>query len=530
MSTGGTGRTVREVTRTLLRELGLTTVFGNPGTTEIPFLTDWPGDFRYVLGLQESVVVAMADGYAQSARRPVLVNLHSAGGVGHGLGQIFTAFRNRTPMIVLAGQQVRSLMPEDPFLGASSATEFPRPYVKWSCEPARAQDVPAALARAFHIATQHPQGPVFVSVPADDWNAETTEIEARPRIRGFSADPEAVRELADALAASRTPALVAGPAVDGDAAVGELVELAERLNAGVWASPMSSRCSFPEDHPLFLGFLDPERNSLARALSGHDLVVVLGAPAFTYHVHRGEAELGLPPLYVVSDDEQILARAPIGVGVRATAKLVLRQLLDTVPQGERPAPEPRRRPASPPATTPVSPAYVFATLAELLPPNAVVVEETPSQRGALHDHLPIRATDAGFLTVASGTLGYGLPAAVGAAIGRPDRRVVAVLGDGSSMYAIQALWTAAREQLPITFVILDNSQYAAVSILGEGAEKLPGVELGGLDFTALATGMSCAARLATTPEELKSALAEALDADGPSLVQVRVDPDPPKLY
>src|SRR3954469_9436902 len=206
-------RTVLDATRELLRELGLTTVFGNPGTTEVPFLTDWPDDFDYVLGLQESAVVAMADAYAQATRKAVLVNLHSAGGVGHGLGSLFNAYRNRTPMIVVAGQQIRSLIPHEPFLGAMDAPEFPKPYVKWSIEPATAEDVPAALARAYHIATQAPSGPVFVSVPADDWTATTERpIISRPRIRGFAPDPAAVDELATALATSERPAIVVGSA------------------------------------------------------------------------------------------------------------------------------------------------------------------------------------------------------------------------------------------------------------------------------------------------------------------------------
>ncbi|PRY45193.1 benzoylformate decarboxylase [Umezawaea tangerina] len=525
--------TVRDATRDLLRELGLTTVFGNPGTTEIAFLTDWPDDFRYVLGLQESVVVAMADGYAHAARRPVLVNLHSAGGLGHGLGHVFTAFRNRTPMIVVAGQQMRTLLPDDPFLGATDAVDFPKPYVKWSCEPARAQDVPAAIARAYHVATQAPQGPVFVSVPVDDWDAVAEKpVVVRPRIPGYAPDPAALDGLVAALDASARPGIVAGPAVDEDGAVPDLVALAERLGAGVWASGVSARCSFPEDHPLFRGFLSPERRATAAALAEHDVVVVLGAPAFTYHVHRGEAEVPLPPLFLVGDDPDALARAREGVGVRATAKLALTALRDRVREADRPLPTPPPRPPRPVETTPISGGYAYATLAELLPDNAIVVEETPSHRTLLHDHLPITSTDTGFLTTASGALGYGLPAAVGVALARPDRKVVAVIGDGSSMYGIQALWTAVREQVPVVFVILDNAQYSAVRTLGAaaGGRNIPGVDLGGLDFVALAEGMGCPARSVTDPADLKAALAAALADDGPHLVHVRVDPDPPTMY
>src|SRR5262249_39683625 len=142
---------------------------GNPGSTELAFFKHWPDDFRYILGLQEASVVAMADGYAQATHHAALVNLHSAVGVGHALGSIVTAFHNHTPLVITAGQQARTLLPFEPLLFARDAAAFPKPYVKWSCEPAQAQDVPAALARAYSLAMQPPRGPTFVSVPADDW-------------------------------------------------------------------------------------------------------------------------------------------------------------------------------------------------------------------------------------------------------------------------------------------------------------------------------------------------------------------------
>src|SRR6186713_2094329 len=162
--------TVREAVLQLLRAFGMTTIFGNPGSTELPLFRDFPQDFRYVLGLQEAVVVGMADGYAQATRNAAFVNLHSAAGVGHAMGNIFTAFRNRTPLVITAGQQARSILPYEPFLFADEPAELPKPYVKWSCEPARAEDVPAAIARAYYMAMQAPCGPTFVSVPVDDWD------------------------------------------------------------------------------------------------------------------------------------------------------------------------------------------------------------------------------------------------------------------------------------------------------------------------------------------------------------------------
>src|SRR5262252_3031187 len=185
--------TVREAVFALLRDFGLNTIFGNPGSTELPMYRDFPADFRYVLGLQESIVVAMADGFAQSRGTAALVNLHSAIGVGHAVGSLFTAYRNQTPLVVVAGQQARSILPYEPFLYSEQPTEFPRPYVKWACEPARAEDVPAAIARAYYLAMQSPQGPTLVSVPVDDWQRMCAPLLPRKVSERVAGDP---RELA----------------------------------------------------------------------------------------------------------------------------------------------------------------------------------------------------------------------------------------------------------------------------------------------------------------------------------------------
>ncbi|WP_200305386.1 thiamine pyrophosphate-binding protein [Paracraurococcus ruber] len=271
--------TVRQATMALLREHGMTTVFGNPGSTELGFLDRWPNDIRYVLGLQEASVVAMADGFARATGRPALCNLHSAAGVGHALGNVFTAFRNQAPVVITAGQQARGLLPGNPFLGATEAASFPKPYVKWSCEPARAEDVPAALAHAVHLAAQRPQGPTFVSIPSDDWQAPTRPLPPRRVSQDVAPDPALLADCAQALAAARNPVLVIGPEVDAEGAGDAAVALAEKLCAPVWASPFSARLSFPEDHALFAGHLAAAPPAVSNALAAHDLVLVLGVPS-----------------------------------------------------------------------------------------------------------------------------------------------------------------------------------------------------------------------------------------------------------
>ncbi len=524
--------TVREAVFQLLRAFGMTTIFGNPGSTELRMFRDWPEDFRYVLGLQESVVVGMADAYAQVRRAPVLVNLHSAGGVGHALGAVFTAWRNQTPLVILAGQQTRAMLPTDPFLSARYAVEFPRPYVKWGVEPARAEDVPQAVAQAVYTALQRPCGPVFVSIPEDDWDAPAAAVEPRQVNVQFAPDPGALDRLADALNSSRAPALVLGAAVDQDGAWPLAVQLAERLNAAVWASPMAGRRSFPEDHPLFAGFLPPLRQPLADRLAQHDVVLVIGAPVFTYHVHvEGDFISAHTRLFQLTDDAEQAARAPVGTSILSTIQLGMEQLLAQVSQVQRTPPRARPRPPAPAPRDPIGGELVMHTIASTMPANAVIVEEAPSHRNALHDHLTIR-TSGGFYACASGGLGFGLPAAVGVALADASRKVIAVLGDGSSLYTIQGLWTAAQHRLPVTFVILNNSGYGAVKSLAArmGLAQMPGSDVAGVDFCDVARGFGCRATLVERAAELAPALLEAYASSEPWLVEIRMSTSADKLY
>ena len=331
--------TVRDAVLHLLRQFRMTTIFGNPGSTELPLFRDFPADFRYVLGLQESIVVGMADGYAQATRNAAVVNLHSAVGVGHALGNIFTAYKNQTPLVITAGQQARSILPFEPFLFATQATELPRPYVKWSCEPARAEDVPAAIARAYYVAMQPPCGPTFVSVPVDDWDRMCEPIEPRKVSAAVRGDPVLLAQVGEALGRARRPAFVVGASVARDDAWDEVIALAERHRASVWVSPMSGRNSFPENHRLFAGFLAADRGKIVASLTGYDCILVLGAPVFTYHVEGFGPHV--PPgaqVFQIHDDPAAAAWAAVGVSVFASLRLGIMDLLSG------PAPQAREWP------------------------------------------------------------------------------------------------------------------------------------------------------------------------------------------
>jgi benzoylformate decarboxylase len=516
--------TVRDATLAILDQLGMTTIFGNPGSTELPMFRDFPAHFRYILGLQESVVIGMADGYAQATRNAAFVNLHSAAGVGHGLGNLFTAYKNQTPLVVTAGQQARSILPYEPFLFAERATEFPRPYVKWAVEPARAEDVPAAIARAYHVAMQPPYGPTFVSIPVDDWDRDCempTLARVSQRVRG---DAALLAEAGGALAAAKTPVIIVGAGIAIDDAWDEVIALAERHQAGVWVAPMNARCSFPEDHPLFMGFLSAFREAIMESLAGADLVLVLGAPAFIYHAegfgpHAPEGA----KLYQLTDNPAHASWTPGGTAIMTSLKAGIAELLEGPPPSTRIPPIPQKSPLQL-SGTPLTDAYLLQRIAALRPVNSIIVEEAPSSRTPMHDHLPITARD-GFYTCASGGLGHGLPAAIGVALGRPDARVIALLGDGSAMYAIQGLWTAAQLKLPMTFIIINNRRYEALHAFGRhfGLQSLQGTNLRGLDFVALAKGQGVDGVRVGSTDALDGTLHQAFAASNPSLVEVLID-------
>jgi benzoylformate decarboxylase len=524
--------TVKQATLELLRSFGIRKMFGNPGSTELPFLSDWPDDIDYVLGLQEASVVGMADGYAQATRNAGFVNLHSAAGVGNALGNIYTAHRNQTPLVITAGQQARSILPLQAFLYAERASEFPRPYVKFSIEPARAEDVPAAIARAYYVAMQPPCGPTFVSIPIDDWSHPAQAVEARSVSRQWGPDPDAMAALVAALVASKRPALVVGPGVDRAQAVDLMVRLAEKTRAAVWVSPFSARCSFPELHPQFAGFLHASPAQLSEALHGYDLVVVIGAPVFTFHV-EGHAAIfdGATTIFQITDDPDGAAVTPVGASIVASIKPAISMLLDRLPETGRAMPASRTLPPAPRATDPILAEFLLHTLSTAMPDDAVLVEEAPSHRPAMQKFMPMRGQDS-FYTMASGGLGYGLPAAVGIALGRPGVRTVCLIGDGSAMYSIQALWTAAQRKLPLTVVVVNNSGYGAMRSFSQVMQvrNVPGLDLPGIDFVKIAQGLGCDATRVAKSSELAPALKRGLDQSGTSLIEVMVDSAVPLLY
>jgi benzoylformate decarboxylase len=517
----------------LFRAHGMTTIFGNPGSTELPMLADFPSDFRYVLGLQEAVVIGMADGYAQASGQTTVANLHTAPGVGNAMGAIFNAQANHSPVLVTAGQQVRAQMTLQANLTNRDAIRMPHPLVKWAYEPARAEDVPLALAHGLHLAGLPPKGPVFVSVPMDDWGVEVDDADAREviarRVTGRAvADPKAIRALADRLDAASNPVLVAGPDIESSGGWDAAIALAERQRLPVWASPATggARLGFPEGHPNYRGVLPPAIGPVGQTLEDHDLILVAGSSVFPYYPHiPGPLLPEGAQLVAITSDPDEAARAPMGDAIVADVGLSLAALLEAVPESSRQSPEPNQGPQEIPATDPLNSSTVHSALAEVFPEDGIIVLESPASTLALRNQLRLSRPGSYYFS-SGGGLGFGLAASVGVQLAQPDRPVVCVLGEGSAQYAITAFWSAAAYNTPVTFLVLNNAEYAILKWFAEveGVTGAPGLDLPDLNVAAVAAGYGVSTRRASGRDEVRDALTAAIGSSQPELIEVQVEP------
>jgi benzoylformate decarboxylase len=539
-------QSVRDVTYQLLRDLGLTTIFGNVGSTEETFLKNFPSDFRYVLAPQEASVIAIADGFAQATRHPALVNLHTTA-TANAMGNLATAFQNKTPLIVTAGQQTREMLLMEPWLTNVEATMLPRPWVKWAYEPVRAEDIPAVFMRAMATALQPPAGPVFLSLPLGDWEVPCEgPAVIRTVSQRIAPDPSRLIGFAKALSQAQSPVLIFGSAIARGNGWDEAVAFAEALGAPVWAAPASERAPFPENHHLYSGGLPFAIGPLCKKLEGHDIALVIGAPVFRYYPYTPGAYLptGLRLLHI-SDDPAETARAPVGDSVLGDAVLslvALKELLGHSSPKTTMARETVAHRMAPHASgvTRVSndgrltAAQVFHALNEVRPANTVLIEESPSNLPDLHTAWPITEPDT-FYTFASGILGWNLPASVGIALAERDsgrnRPVIVVLGDGSFQYSVQSIWTAAQLHLPILIVVLCNEEYCILKSFAvlEDTPGVPGLDIPGLDIASIAKGYGCDAARLDDLDAIKKAAIEAWSKTRPTVLEIPISAQVPLL-
>ena len=539
----------------ILRAAGVGYLFGNPGTTELPFLDALDGSgLTYVVALQEATAAAAADGYAQASGRLGVVNLHVAPGLANALSIVHNASRAKTPLLVTAGQQDTRLLLDAPIL-AGDMVKMTDGLTKWSYELRNAAEAPSALRRAIHLALTPPTGPVFLALPmdlmsepCDDTGAAPGPVAARP-----APEPEAIARAAALFAAAKAPVIVAGDGVARAGAQAELVALAETIGAAVHGEPVHRRLSFPGDHPLWRGGLYPTATAVAKALERFDTVLIAGANVFTWLFHAPGSPFGANQRVVqIDDDPREISRSyPVTLGIVAAVRAALSDLHEAVAKRQddsaraaarertatlaRARDEHARRVAATAdaaaSRVPIAPEYLMRTLATLLPPDALIVDESASSLAHVLRHLPFGA-GSDFFGSKTGTLGWAMGAALGVQLAHPRRKVVATIGDGSVMYAPQALWTAAHRNLPVTYVVANNASYAILKsgmlTFGLPAAKrgvFPGMDLVDpeIDYLALARSMGVLAVRVDKPGGLRDVLARALAHEGPALVDVLID-------
>lgn len=527
---------VRHAVHELMAFHSMTTMFGNPGSNELPFLKDLPA--RYILGLHEATVVAMADGYSQITDRPTLVNLHAASGTGNGLGALTNSAISRSKLVITAGQQVRDMIGPEVMLANVDAAALAKPLVHQSLEPLSAADVPRAFSQSVFAAED---GPVYLSVPYDDWDAEVPAALinqlSRTVTSATTVDPRTITELAMKLRASSSPVLVLGPDVD-DARSWEItIALAEAHDLPVWAAPSLSRLPFPNQHPNFQGVLPAGIAPIGQILGAHDLALVIGAPVFRYHQWQpGEYLPETTELIQIGDDPAAAARAPFGDALIADPVETILALAEELGVTAHVPGEAHTR-IEPAATSAMDgvlhPEEVFASLRETMPAQTRFVVESTSTNAAFWAQMDLRHSGSYFFP-ASGGLGWGLPAAMGIALADPDRPVVAIIGDGSAHYSISALRTAVEENIPVIIVLLRNGTYGALDWFADmlGVDKAPGLDLGEVDFVSIATGYQMGAEHADTTADLDRLIAEASERArehrGPTFIEVNTEKTRPE--
>lgn len=548
--------TGRQAFLEILKQEGVQYIFGNPGSTELPMMDALAGqeEIRYYLALHEGVAVSMADGYSVASGRPAVVNVHVSPGLGNCMGMLYNAAKSGAPIILTAGQHDQSFLLTEPILWSDLA-EVARPYVKWSYEIRRLEDLPRAVHRAVKVATAPPTGPVFLSLPMDVLKAEgeidlgsPTRID--PRLR---ASREAVERAAEILRGAKNPVIIAGDAVARGEAHQELARVAELLGAPVYQQTVSGTCNFPSSHPLSLGPLPRVQKISRQTLSDTDVLFSIGADLMTMSL-PSELEPVPPLLSIIHlhlDPWEIGKNYPARVGILGDPKETLRELekslKERIPEEkqkeaelrtkrvsqmkERRASELRERAHQERNLIPIRPLALMEAVADGLPRNAVVVDETISSGRGLMTFLHTEDPHS-FYGMRGGGIGWGIPAALGIKVALPNRPVVGLIGDGSAMYSYQGLWTAAHYGLAVVFVICNNRSYR---ILKERTYALGGhsaksgsyigmdLESPPIDFVGLAKALGVPGEGCEKIGEVKECLLRGLTRGGPYLIDVRVE-------
>ncbi|HUG79539.1 MAG TPA: thiamine pyrophosphate-dependent enzyme [Burkholderiales bacterium] len=533
----------------LLVDEGVTHLFGNPGTTELAIMEVVPEfpQLAFVLGLQESAVVAMADGFCRASGRLAAANVHVMPGLGNAMGALYNAKFSGSPVILTAGQQEQGHGLLEPML-YEPLVPVAQPLVKWAVEATRAADLPRILHRAAKIALTPPTGPVFLSLPGDVLD-ETVEVDMGRPVRVDAAvrpSQETLAKLADRLLAAKRPAILAGQELASRDAFTEATALAELLGAAVFQSSIPYSAQFPTEHPAFMGALTRSQKQVRATLEPYDLLLCLGADLLRMSVYSPVEPLpdNLPVIHISERSAELGKNYRTDLAIQADVKETLTVLVSLLENSKRdPRAEQRlselksqnwsaqRDQARVEAmlaaeAKPIDPKYLMLRFAEALPRDAVVVDEGLVSSYSLPKVLPLRDTRS-YYGLASGGLGFAVPGAVGISMALPGRPIAVIVGDGAAMYGIQGLWTAAHHKLPITYVIANNRGYRIIKerlVSFRNSSKFTGMDLREpeIDFVSLAQSMGLAARRVSDPQDLSGSLRDAMSSGKPNLLDIRV--------
>ena len=534
----------------LLIQEGVTHLFGNPGTTELPLMEVVPQypQLKYVLGLQESVVLGMADGYARATGKLAACNLHCTPGLGHAMGALYTAKFNGSPIIVTAGQYERGYGLTEPLL-YEPLVRLAEPLVKWAVEVERAEDLPRIIHRAAKIALSAPTGPVFISLPGSILDETVAMDLGQPtRVETHVQPTDGVlRRLAERLRQAERPVILAGQELGRHDCFAEAAALAEQLGAPVYLESVPYNSRFPTSHPANMGEITRNQYKVRETLTAYDLLICLGGdllrmspmapveplPESMPVVHISERDWELGKNFVT----EMAIRANVGDTLRALLPILSSQLTDTdharavdrLAHAKDRNWQSTRTKFAATATThaydvPTHPDYAILQIVQALPSNVIVVDETLTTASALNKLLPAEDPLA-YMGLTSGGLGFGMAGAIGVALAKPERPVVAIIGDGSSLYSIQSLWTAAHLRLPITYVIVNNRSYRIIKDRLQamrGTDQFVAMDMTdpAIDFVSVAQGFGLTASRVEKPNEIQAAVAKAIASDKPSLVEV----------
>ena len=531
----------RDALLEVLDSEGVTHVFGNPGTTELPLIDALAArsDITYVLVLQEASAVGMADGYAQATGRPAFLNLHTSAGLGNAIGNLTNAVANRTPLVVTAGQQDRRHLHADPMLGGD-LVGLAAPVCKWTHEVTNLGELGTILRRAFNDAAAPPAGPVFVSLPMNLLDEEgDAPVPAKSTIdRRTTPTADALHALAAALADTAPEDLAIVLADEARDAAEQTTALADALGCAVHTASLHTAFLFPPAHPRFAGTLPASAAQIADVLGRYRRVLVLGDhPFMAYPYSPGSAVPATTELLHVAADPTRLGRIhPTVLGLVGDPAATAAALLPLLPQ-RPPQPSARQEEIDRLEDTargrygpaPIHPMAAAHALLRAIPPGTPVVDEAITTgtyvRGFHH-----ATTPRSYFFARGGGLGWGMPAAVGVALAQ-DQPVLAVVGDGSAMYSPQALWTAARHNLPVVFAVVNNRQYLilkrALDSRKDAAaqhQNYVAMDLDSppVDFVALAQSMGVTAAKVDAAGDIEAAVHAALQRGGPTLLEIPI--------